>query len=180
VEDWHPFRDADHELEPRVRGLEDRVGRVRRRHVDHAHRGARRLLRIGDRVEHRQTEMLLAAAARRDAGDDLGAVVEALLRVERALLAGEPLADHLGVAVDQDAHDFAPASFTTFDAASLSPVAGVMVKPLFASRSRPLSTFVPSSRTTTGTLTPTCFTAVMVASWAVLLPSRSPRLFTRA
>ena len=46
-----------------------------------------------DGVEHRQVEVLLAAAARRDAADELGAVLDALLGMERALLAGETLAD---------------------------------------------------------------------------------------
>src|SRR3954465_2592750 len=101
--------------------------------------------------------MLLAATGRRRAGDDLGAVVEALLSVERALLAREALADHLRVFVDQDAHRPPPASFTTLTAASVRPGAGVILRPLPASSSRPFSTFVPSSRTTTGTLTSTCF-----------------------
>ena len=105
---------------------------------------------VEDRHEVRE---LLARLPRRHAGDDLRAIVEALLRVERALLAGQALADHLRILVDQDAHGCAPASFTTFDAASVSPVAATSVRPLLSSISRPFSTFVPSRRTTTGTLT---------------------------
>ena len=45
-----------------------------------------------------------AALARRDAADHLGAVGDRLLGVERALLAGEALADDLGVLVDEDGH----------------------------------------------------------------------------
>src|SRR5690606_20706694 len=48
--------------------------------------------------------VLGAALARGHAADDLGAVVEHLLGVEGALLAGEALHDHLGVLVDQNAH----------------------------------------------------------------------------
>jgi hypothetical protein len=51
--------------------------------------------RILDRVEHRQADMQAAALARGDAPDQLGAVVERLFGVERALLAGEALANDL-------------------------------------------------------------------------------------
>ena len=55
-------------------------------------------------VEHRQAQVLLAAAPGRDAADQLGAVGDGLLGMEGALLAGEALADDPGVLVDQDAH----------------------------------------------------------------------------
>src|SRR5690606_30662250 len=115
---------------------------------------ARRLLRLRHGIEDRQIEMRRAAAPGRHAGHDLRAVVEALLRVKRALLAREALADHLRVFIDQNAHCAAPASCTTFEAASVRPVAATTLRPLLSSISRPFSTFVPSRRTTTGT--PTC------------------------
>ena len=72
-----------------------------------------------------------------------------------------------------------PANFTTFDAASVRPVAAVILSPLFASSSRPFSTFVPSSRTTTGTLTSTCFTAVITPSAIKSQRTMPPKMFTR-
>ena len=49
-------------------------------------------------------EVLLAAAAGRHAADELRAVRDALLGMERALLAGEALADDARVLVDEDGH----------------------------------------------------------------------------
>ena len=53
-------------------------------------------------VEHGQAEMLGAALARRHAPDHVGPVRDGVLRVERALLPREALADDLGVAVHPD------------------------------------------------------------------------------
>ena len=58
VEHRHAFRDADDELDAGIGRLENRVGRERRRHVDHADGRARGLLRLGHRVEDRQIQML--------------------------------------------------------------------------------------------------------------------------
>jgi hypothetical protein len=74
--------------------------------LDLAGGGASLLDGVRDRVEHGQVQVLLTTAARRDAADDLGAVLDALFRVEGALLAGEALHDHLGVLVYENAHDF--------------------------------------------------------------------------
>ena len=93
VVDRNALGDAHHELDAGIGRLEDRVGRERRRHVDDAGGGAGFFDRIRHGVEHRQVQVLLAAAAGRDAADHLRAVLDALLGVERALLAGEALAD---------------------------------------------------------------------------------------
>ena len=95
VVDRNALGDAHHQLDAGVGRFENGVGRVRGGHVDHAGGGAGLRDGIGHGVEHRQVEMLLAAAARRDAADHLRAVLDALLGVKGALLAGEALADHL-------------------------------------------------------------------------------------
>src|SRR5689334_6936328 len=57
-----------------------------------------------DRVEHGQPEVRRAALPRRDSADHLRSVIKRLARVERARLAGHPLGDDPGVAIDEDAH----------------------------------------------------------------------------
>jgi hypothetical protein len=84
--------------------LEDRVGGKGRRHVDHGGIGAGHGLGLMDRVEDRQVEMVMPAFAGRHAADHLGAVGDGLFGVEGALRAGEALADHLGVFVDENGH----------------------------------------------------------------------------
>ena len=97
--------------------------------------------------------MGLAAFARRRAADHLGAVVDRGLRMEGAVLAGEALADDLGVLVDQDGHQAEPfTAFTIFCAASSRSSAEVTLRFDLAMISLPFSTLVPSSRTTSGTL----------------------------
>ena len=53
-----------HELDAGIDRLEDRVGGAGRRHVDHAGGRAGLAHRVLHGVEHRQVEVLLAAAAR--------------------------------------------------------------------------------------------------------------------
>src|SRR5262249_46354561 len=118
----HAFGDAHDELDAGIGRFENRIRRAGRRHVDHAGRGARLAHRLLHRIEDGLTDVRLAAAARRDATDDFSAIREALFRVVRALLAGEALADHAGVSIDQNAHflPFAlPAMATTVRAASV-------------------------------------------------------------
>ena len=102
--DRNAFGDGDDERDLGLDRLADRVGRARRRHIDHAGVGAGFRLGLGDGVEHRQPEMRRAAFARRGAADHLGAVGDRLLGMEGAVLAGEALADDLGVLVDEDGH----------------------------------------------------------------------------
>ncbi len=160
VQHRNALGDADDDLDAGIRRLEDRIGREGGRHVDHAGIGAGLAHRVVHGVEHRPVEVLLAALARRDAADQLGAVGDGLFGVEGALLAGEALADDLGVLVDsmlmvcvplaQPCGRNAPSS-----AASVRSAAVSRSSPLSASSLRPCSTLVPSRRTTTGTLMPT-------------------------
>src|SRR5580700_392189 len=178
VVDRYALGDAHHQLDAGIRRLEDRVGRARRRHVDHAGGGAGGTHRVPHRIEYRQAEVLLAAAAGRDAADELRAVVERGLRMKGPLPAGEPLTDDPRVAIDQDAHAVPRASATTLRAASVRSAAAVMVRPLFASSARARSALVPSSRTTTGTGTPTFFTALMMPSAMRSQRTMPPKMFT--
>src|SRR5258708_17400577 len=120
--------------------------------------------------------MGLAAFARRGAADHLGTVVDRGLRMEGAVLAGEALADDLGVLVDEDGHQFEPfTAFTIFCAASSRSSADVTLRLDLAMISLPFSTLVPSSRTTSGTRRPTSFTAVTTPS-AMTSDRKSTRL----
>src|SRR3954452_23192896 len=143
--------DRDHKLDAGVGRLENRVCRERRRHEDPHGVGAG----LGDggvhRVERRNAFDVLPRLARRDAGDQVGAVVLVVQAVEAALPAGEARDHELRVLAYEDAH---PASSTTF-AAAPSMVFSTVTFGRFASASsrRPSSSFVPSRRTTNGTFT---------------------------
>src|SRR6185437_1781805 len=104
VEHRDAFRDRDDHLDATRRGFHDRVGRERRRHEDHRRIGAGVVHRFAHGVENRQADVFAAALAGRDAAHQFGAVIQRLLRMERALLAGEALADDFGVLVDEDGH----------------------------------------------------------------------------
>src|ERR1700722_20767799 len=98
--------------------------------------------------------MLLAAFARRHAADDFSLVGYRLGRLKGRFFSGESLEKHAGIFVDEDAH-LAPsvaASPTTFCAASNMPSATVKLNPDSSKIFCPNSTFVPSMRTTMGTL----------------------------
>src|SRR5262245_62096351 len=181
VVDRDAFGDADDEANAGVRGLEDRVGGVRGRHVDHADVGFRRLDGVVHGVEHRPVEVPGPAAARRDAADEVRAVGDRLLGMESALLAGEALAVQAVPAIDEDAHRFARprASRTALVAASETSLATVIASPLAASSARALSAFVPSRRTTTGRFTPATLTAWMMPSAMTSQRTMPPKMFTR-
>src|SRR5579883_545742 len=152
VEDRYALGDADDERHLGVDRLQDRVRGEGRRHVDSGCGGASLGHRLGHGIEHRQVEVGGAAASRRDAAHHLGAVGDRLLGMEGALPAGEALADHLGIAVDQDRHQAASlTAVTTFSAASARLSADTMGNPDSARIFLPRRTLVPSRRTTSGT-----------------------------
>ena len=104
VEDRNALGDADDERDLRIDRLEDRVGGKGRGHVDDAGVGAGGGFGLGDGVEDREAEMDLPALPRRDAADHLRAVLDGLLGMERAVLAGKALADDAGIGIDEDGH----------------------------------------------------------------------------
>ena len=108
VEHGNAFGDADDQRDFRVDRFQDRVGGKGRRHIDHAGGAARRGLGLAHRVEHGQAQMRGAAFAGRGAAHHLGAVGDRLLGMERALIAGEALADDARVLVDEDGHQWGP------------------------------------------------------------------------
>src|SRR5258708_5908450 len=188
------FGDADHELEPGIHRFIDRGGGIRRGHVDHRHRGAGRRLGVVHRVVDRDALEVLAALARRDARHvailPVG-IVAAHARVELAGLAGDALRDDLGVLVDEDGHgDWAPAyagvttlvpsaAATTFCAASPMSLAEMIGRPESARIFLPRSTLVPSRRTTSATLRPTCLAAATTPSAITSQRMMPPKMLTR-
>src|SRR5690606_16844274 len=100
-------------------------------------------------VEDRQAQVLRAALAGRHAAHHLRAVGNRLFGVQRALRAGNSLADDPGVLVDQYAHGSqAPLTAATMRrAASSNPSAATMLRPLSASFFAPRSALLPSRRT---------------------------------
>src|SRR5580658_4878381 len=160
--------------------LGNRIGRAGRRHIDHAGVGAGSFARFSDGVEHRQIEVRRAAFAGRHAADHFCAVGDRLLGMKGAVLAGEALADDLGVLVDEDGHQAASlTALTIFCAASSRSSAEVTLSFESAMIFLPRSTLVPSSRTTSGTFRPTSFTAATTPSAMTSHFMMPPKMFTR-
>lgn len=94
---WNTFSNADNQRHFGLDRLEDGSGRSRRRDVDHGRVGFGRVFRLAHCAENGQAEVLLAGLRRRDTSDDLRAIVERLLAVERSLLSRESLHNHFRV-----------------------------------------------------------------------------------
>src|SRR6185503_6681136 len=143
----------------------DRVGGGGGRHEDQRAIRPGGLDRILHRVPDREAVVGGAALPRRHAAHDHGAVFLAARGMEGAFLAGDPLHEDSGVAIDEDAHARAPrASATTFLAPSPMSSAITRERPDSASIFLPCSTLVPSARRTTGSVRPSFFTAAMMPS----------------
>ncbi len=80
IEGGDTFGDADDKRELRIGGFENGVGGVRRRDKNDRGVCASGFGRVGDGVEDRALEMLGATFAGRDSDDDVGAVLDHLLR----------------------------------------------------------------------------------------------------
>ena len=117
VVDRDALGDRDHRLDAGVDRLVDRGGGEAGRHEDHRGVGAGLVDGLLDRVEDRHAVDVLAALARGDAGDQVGAVVAVAEPVEAALAAGQAGDDELRVVADDDAHADPFASSTTCSAA---------------------------------------------------------------
>src|SRR5690606_25673215 len=148
-------------------------------HIDRGRVATGRLLRFHNRVEHGKAEMVRAPLAGRHAADHSRAVLDRLLRMEGAVLAGEALSDDFCVPVDEDRHHFAPCTaLTIFCAASSRSSADTTFRPDSARIFLPWSTLVPSSRTTSGTLRPTSFTAATTPSAITSQRMMPPKILT--
>src|SRR3990167_1179574 len=156
--------DAHDQRHARGGGLHDRVGRRDRRHEDQRAGGALRRDGVGHVVPDREALVRRAALAGRPAADDGGPVLLAAPRVESALAPRDPLDHDAGRRVDQDAHAASRASATTLRAPSPMSSAVTSLSPDSASIFLPRSTFVPSMRTTTGSRSPSFFTAAITPS----------------
>src|SRR5262249_44051885 len=172
--------DADDKRDFRLDGLRDGVGRPGRRHIDDARIATRSFACLRNSVEHRQPQMGGSPLARRCSADHPSAVSDRGLGMKGAVLAGKALADDLGVAVDQNRHQAAPCTaLTIFKAASSRSFAGVTLRLDVAMISLPLSTLVPSRRTTSGTRNPTSLTAATTPSAMTSHRMIPPKMLTR-
>src|SRR5690606_27091255 len=108
-----------------------------------------------------------AALLGMDAADHLRAVIgQRLLGVEAAGLSGQALDEDLRILADEDRHPYydpSPAA-TIFFAVSSRSSAEMTLRPLSLMIFFPISTLVPSSLTTSGTLSPTSLTAAITPS----------------
>src|SRR5690606_1238799 len=120
---------------------------------------------FGDSIKHGQAEMGAAALARAHAAHNLGAVGYSLLGVKRALIARHALGNDFRVLIDENRHQASPfTALTTFSAASSRLSAVMMGNPDSFKIFFPISTLVPSRRTTRGTARSTSFAAAITPS----------------
>ena len=96
--------DADDLRHARLGGLENRLGRKARRHDYERCIRTLVLHGIGHRVVNRNTLDVLPGTARRDARNDIGAVVAVAQRVEGALAAGDALDNQARFLRGNDGH----------------------------------------------------------------------------
>src|SRR5690606_17628803 len=180
VQDRDAFGYADDQRHFRVDRLEDRIRGASRRHVDDGGVHPHLLDRFEHGIENREVQMGAPALSGRDAADHLGAVGDRLLGMEGALIAGESLADDPRLAADEHRHQFASRiAFTTFSAASARLSAAMIASPDSASIFLPSSTFVPSSRTTSGTCRLTSRAAATTPSAMTSQRMMPPKMLTR-
>ena len=102
VEDRDMLRDADDEIEIGINRFHDAVRRKTRGNINDRSRRARSLHSIRNRIEHGNALDLLTRLARRYACDNLRAIVEHLLRVERRRFARDALHDDLCIFINQN------------------------------------------------------------------------------
>ena len=124
------FGDADDQRNLRIDGFENGIGRKGRRHIDDGGISAGFLAGFQHGVKTGKTDMRRATLAGRHAAHHLGAIGNRLLGVEGAVVAGDALADDLGVLVDENGHQAASfTALTIFLAASSRSSAGDDVEP---------------------------------------------------
>lgn len=94
----YTLRDANDQRDLSFQGFDDGSRSTGWRYIDNGGMWIGGLLGLGNRGEDGQAQVLGAALFGGNAADQLGAVLQSLLAVERSLLAGESLADHPRVA----------------------------------------------------------------------------------
>src|SRR5262249_14142075 len=145
VERRDALGDADDQLDPGVRRLQDRIRGAGGRAQDHGAVGAGLAHRLLDAVEEREALDGGAALPRGDAAHDTGAVFAAADRVEGAVFA-HALDQDPRVLADQDAHCCPPAAATTFFAAAVMSSAAAKFRPESRSICLPFSSLLPFMR----------------------------------
>ena len=118
------------------------------------------------------------AFARRHARHYFRAVIHHLLRVKSAFAPSKPLHDQTSALINQHAHRAPPARATAFSAPSFIPSATAKFRPECFKISFPCWTFVPSMRTTTGTLNFNSFAAFTTPLASTSQRKMPPKIFT--
>ena len=105
VHHWNSFRDANYQLDSGIDRFKDRIRSSRRRHEHHRRVASGFLSRFANRVEYRHFPIEhLAALSGRDAGNHVGAVVDALPGVKRTRAARNALHNESRVLINQNRH----------------------------------------------------------------------------
>ena len=149
VEHRNALGDADHQLDFRGSGFHDGVGRKRRGHKNYGSVSSGFVHCLLNTIEDRPAFVRGAAFTGCDPTDDLRSVFRASFGVECTFTPGDPLHNDARRFIYKDAHARLAAA-TTFSAASFIVSATMKFNPDCCKISLPCSTFVPSSRNTTG------------------------------
>src|SRR5207244_9783156 len=149
IERWNPLCDTDNQFDLRVSGFHDGVGRKRRRHKNHRSIGASLVHCFLHTVKDGPAFVRGPSFAGRHAADNLRSIFCASFGMKCAFTPGDALHDDPRRFVYENAHA-ALAAATTFSAASFIVSATMKFSPDSFNISLPCSTFVPSSRNTTG------------------------------
>src|SRR5450756_21798 len=174
--------DTDHQIDIRLDRLIYRRCRTRWRHIDYRHCRTCCLFGIAHRGNHRDIFEQFACFFRIHSGNETIRSVRigfAIDSVELAYLAGHPLRHYSGVFINQNRHYASLAAATTFSAASAISLPEMIGRPDSARIFLPSSTFVPSRRTTSGTLRCTSRAAATTPSAITSHLMMPPKMFTR-
>src|SRR5579864_2362757 len=179
IQNRNAFRDANDQRHFGIDGFQQRVGRELRRNKNNRGVGAGLFFGFRHCIKDRPAFMRGAAFARRHAANNVGAVSRAGLGVERAFSSGNSLDDQPRGFIYKNRHYRPPAAATTFSAASFIVSATWKFRPEFFRISRPCSTLVPSSRSTSGNFRFVAFAAWTTPSASVSTRRMPPKILIR-
>src|SRR5699024_671790 len=173
------FRNTNNKLNTSLCSFNDGIFTESSWYINHRSCSASRFYRFFYSVKYWQAKVSLPTLTWGNPTHHLSTVSNRLFRMQRTLRTSKTLANNLSVFIDQDTHAAPPTASTICFAASLKPDAAIIFSPLSARILLPSSALLPSKRTTTGTSTPTSFTAPKIPSAIKSQRTIPPKIFTK-